>query len=65
MEAISYALSMPIHTLVSGMDSIEVLKENIGTARKWKPLTEEERKQMLRKVAQQAEDGSLEHYKTG
>jgi len=65
MQAISYALSMPIHTLVSGMDSVEVLKENIETARKWKPLTEEERKQMLRKVARQSEDGNLEHYKTG
>lgn len=64
-EAISYALSMPIHTLVSGMDSVEVLKENIETARKWQPLTEEERNQMLEKVAQQAEDGHLEHYKTG
>jgi predicted aldo/keto reductase-like oxidoreductase len=63
-EAISYALSMPIHTLVSGMDSVEVLKENIETARKWKPLTKEERQQMLGKVARQAGDGHLEHYKT-
>ena len=64
-EAISYALSIPIHTLVSGMDSVEVLKENIETARKWQPLTEEQRSQMLKKVAQQAGDGHLEHYKTG
>lgn len=62
-EAILYALSMPIHTLVSGMDSLEVLKQNMETARKWKPLSEEEKNQMLKKIAPYAEDGQLEHYK--
>jgi predicted aldo/keto reductase-like oxidoreductase len=64
-EAISYALSMPIHTLISGMDSLEVLKENIETARRWHPLGEEKRNQMLERIAQSARDGHLEHYKTG
>lgn len=64
-EAISYTLSMPIHTLVSGMDSLVVLKENIETARKWQPLTEEKRAQILERVARQAGEGHLERYKTG
>jgi predicted aldo/keto reductase-like oxidoreductase len=62
-EAISYALSSPIHTLVSGMDSLGVLRENIETARKWQPLSEEDRNQLLERAALWAKDGRLEHYK--
>ncbi|MBD3181624.1 aldo/keto reductase [Candidatus Poribacteria bacterium] len=64
-EAITYSLSMPVATLVSGMDSIEVLKKNIETARRWQPLTEKKRNQMLDKVSEYAKDGHLERYKTG
>lgn len=62
-EAISYALSSPIHVLVSGIDSVDVLRENVKIAREWQPLAEADRKQLLDRVAAWARFGQLEHYK--
>ena len=64
-EAITYSLSLPIHTLVSGMDSLEVLEENIATARAYAGLTDAQRDQLLKRVAPFARDGALESYKSG
>jgi predicted aldo/keto reductase-like oxidoreductase len=64
-EAISYSLSLPIHTLISGIDSLDILKENLETARKWQPLSHEERGKLLEKVSPWAKNGELERYKTG
>lgn len=63
-EAISYALSLPIHTLISGIDSLEVLGENLEIVRDWRRLSDEERDELLERVAPSAADGHLEHYKT-
>ncbi|TFG73522.1 MAG: aldo/keto reductase [Anaerolineales bacterium] len=63
-DAISYALSLPIDTLVSGIDSVEVLYKNLEIARKWTPLTAEEKEQLTQKAAPFAGDGHLEHYKS-
>lgn len=62
-EAISYALSLPIHTLVSGIDSLEFLAQNLEIVRNWRPLSEEERNSLLERIAPWAADGHLEHYK--
>lgn len=64
-EAIAYALSLPIDTLVSGIDSLKVLSQNLEIARKWKPLSEEKKNNLLHKIAPFAGDGHLEWYKVG
>jgi len=63
-EAITYALSLPIHTLVSGIDSLRVLDQNLKIVRTWKPLSEKEQKHLLERIASFARDGHLEYYKT-
>ena len=62
-EGIAYALSLPIDTLVSGIDSLEILGQNLATARGWTPLTEVERQDLLERAAPYADDGHLEKYK--
>jgi predicted aldo/keto reductase-like oxidoreductase len=62
-EAISYSLSQPIHTLVTGIDSMEVLSQNLEIARAWQPLTDRETADLLERVAGTATDGHLEEYK--
>lgn len=62
-EAINYALSLSIDTLVSGIDSLEVLDQNLTIVRKWKPLSKKEQKHLLERVASFALDGHLEDYK--
>lgn len=63
-EAMSFALSMPVHTLVSGIDSMEFLKQNLQIAREFEPLTEGKQRQLLQRIAPLAQDGHLEKYKT-
>ena len=36
---LAYALSLPVATVVSGMDSVRVLKQNVAVARGLKPMT--------------------------
>lgn len=62
-EAINYALSLSIDTLVSGIDSLEVLNQNLTIVRKWKPLSKKEQEHLLERVASFARDGHLEDYK--
>ena len=62
-EAISYALSQPVHTVVSGIDSMQVLEQNLDIVRNWMPLDDDAQATLLGRVAEQAADGHLEHYK--
>jgi predicted aldo/keto reductase-like oxidoreductase len=41
-DCLRFAMTLPISTLCSGMDSIKVLRENIATARNFVPMTEDE-----------------------
>ena len=50
-------------TGVSGIDSLEVLDQNLTIVRTWKPLSKKEQKHLLERVASFARDGHLEDYK--
>jgi aryl-alcohol dehydrogenase-like predicted oxidoreductase len=63
-EALRYAMSLPVATTISGVDSLEVLHQNLAIARSFKPMTDEEMEQLRNDCAAQAADGHLEMYKT-
>jgi aryl-alcohol dehydrogenase-like predicted oxidoreductase len=63
-EALSYAMSLPVVTTVSGIDSMKVLKQNAGIASGLKPLSPRQMEALRSKVRDQAEDGRFELYKT-
>ncbi len=63
-DAISYALSQPIDTLVTGIDSMEILQQNLEIVRSWEPMAEERQAELLEQVSVVAQDGALEKYKT-
>jgi uncharacterized protein len=63
-EARTYSLSQNIASLVCGIDSMEVLKQDLGIARAFKPLGEEELKQLRDKVKEVAGDGRHERFKS-
>jgi predicted aldo/keto reductase-like oxidoreductase len=63
-EARSYSLSQPIASLVVGIDSMDVLKQDITHARSFKPLTEQELEKLLAKVKPVAGDGRHERFKS-
>jgi predicted aldo/keto reductase-like oxidoreductase len=62
-EAIRYALSFPIGTLVVGMESVDVLRKNLEVVRSMEPMSQAERDQLVEAVATWAVDGRLETYK--
>ena len=39
-DAIRYALSLPIATLVSGIDTMRVLRQNLAIAQGFRPMTD-------------------------
>ncbi|HEY8504706.1 MAG TPA: aldo/keto reductase [Gemmataceae bacterium] len=63
-EARRFALSMPIASLVVGIDSMEVLRQDIAVARDFKPMQGEELEALLKKVKPKAGDGRHEHFKS-
>jgi aryl-alcohol dehydrogenase-like predicted oxidoreductase len=63
-EAMRYVLSLPVSTLVSGIDSREVLRQNLAIARRFVPMTQEEMAQLRRRVSGHATEGQFEYYKT-
>ncbi len=63
-DCLRFAMTLPISTLVSGMDSMEVLLKNIATARSLVPMTEDEMAALLNRTLAPAEGGRYEWYKT-
>lgn len=63
-EALRYAWSLPTSTVVSGIGSMEHLKQNVEIARAFKPLGEQEKTALLAKTREAAQDGEHELYKT-
>jgi len=62
-EAIRYTLSLPIATLVSGIDTMRVLRQNLDIAQGFRPMTDKQRQALLKRVAPTAVDGRFEMYK--
>jgi aryl-alcohol dehydrogenase-like predicted oxidoreductase len=63
-EALRYAMSLPVTTTISGMDSMRVLRQNLKIAQGFRPMTESQMQAYRKRLAAQAADGRYELYKT-
>ena len=63
-EALRYAMSLPVATIVSGMDSLKVLEQNLEIARNFTPLTDEERASIIARSKPFAANGEHERFKS-
>ncbi|REK07879.1 MAG: aldo/keto reductase [Planctomycetota bacterium] len=63
-DAIRYVLSLPIATLVSGIDSEKVLDQNLKIVREFAPLSPEQMAAIESRTRQLAGDGRFELFKT-
>ena len=63
-EALRYAMSLPVATVVSGMESLDVLRQNLAIAQNFTPMTAEEREALLAKSAPHAQDAPHELFKS-
>jgi aryl-alcohol dehydrogenase-like predicted oxidoreductase len=63
-EGLRYAMSLPVATTISGMDSLEILEQNLNIARGFKPMSESEMAALRLRVRPTAADGRYELFKT-
>ncbi len=63
-DALRYAMSLPVATTVSGIDSMRVLRQNLKVARGFVPMTAREQKAYASTLVDYAMDGRFELYKT-
>lgn len=63
-EGLSYAMSLPVFTTISGMDSLAVLQQNLKIASGFKPLSSEAMQATRDRVRTFAADGRYELFKT-
>jgi aryl-alcohol dehydrogenase-like predicted oxidoreductase len=62
-EALRYAMSLPVATTITGIDSLKVLRQNLRIARGFRPMTALEMEELRRRCAEEAGDGRYEMYK--
>src|SRR5271154_6542302 len=63
-EALRYAMSLPVATTICGIDSLDVLYQNVGIARGFKPMSPEEMQALRDRCGPSSGDGHLELFKT-
>lgn len=63
-EALRYVLSLPVSTLVSGINSLGVLRQNLAIAQGLKPMTNDEMNSLRERCRKYAADGRFELYKS-
>lgn len=63
-EALRYVMTLPVSTVVSGIDSMEVLRQNLKIVREFEPMTPREAQDLRDRCAPHAADGHFELYKT-
>lgn len=63
-EALRYAMSLPVATTISGIDSMQVLKQNLRVAAGFTPMSQRQMGSLRKRVREEAADGRFELYKT-
>src|SRR5947209_20477060 len=63
-EGLRYAMSLPVAVTISGIETVEVLRQNLAVARGFKPLPPAELDALRKRCAAAAGDGHLELYKS-
>lgn len=64
VECLRYALSLPTAVVITGIDSMAILKQALDVAKTFKPLTERERADLLARTKIAAMKGEFERFKT-
>jgi len=62
-EMLRYAMSLPVATTIAGMDSLDVLHQNLRVARGFTPMTAAEMAELRARCAPTSADGRYEPYK--
>jgi aryl-alcohol dehydrogenase-like predicted oxidoreductase len=64
VECLRYAMSLPTSVVITGIDSMDILKQDLEAVKTFKPLTGQERSDLLGRTARAAARGEFERFKT-
>jgi len=64
VECLHYAMNLPTSTVITGIDSIEILKQALEAVRTFQPMTSGQVVALLERTAKAAADGEFELFKT-
>ena len=64
VECLHYAMSLPTSVVITGIDSMDILKQGLEAVKTFKPLTEKEMADLLARTAKAAARGEFERFKT-
>ncbi|WP_027368115.1 aldo/keto reductase [Desulfocurvibacter africanus] len=63
-ECLHYAMSLPTSTVITGIESMEILQQALQAARSFKPMSREQLAELLSRTQQVAMSGRYEPFKT-
>ena len=64
VECLQYAMTLPTSTVITGIDSLEILKQALEAVKTFKPFTEKQLADLLARTAKAAAGGEFERFKT-
>jgi hypothetical protein len=64
VECLQYALTLPTSTVITGIDGLDILKQDLEVVKTFKPLSDEQIEALLKKTAEAAAAGRYERFKT-
>src|SRR5690242_4782218 len=56
VECLHYAMTLPTSTVITGIDSLKILKQDLEAVKTFKPLTEEQLADLLARTARRSEE---------
>ena len=62
-EALRYAMSLPVTVTITGMESLDVLRQNLAVAQGFQPMSQQEMQALRDRLKPEAADGRFELYK--
>jgi aryl-alcohol dehydrogenase-like predicted oxidoreductase len=64
VECLHYAMTLPTSTVITGIDSLKILKQDLEAVKTFRPLTEKQVADLLARTARAAAEGRFERFKT-
>src|SRR2546421_4623425 len=64
VECLHYAMTLPTSTVITGIDSLTILKQDLEAVKTFRSLTDEQITALLARTAKVASDGRFERFKT-
>jgi hypothetical protein len=65
IDCLHYAMSLPTSTVITGIDSMEILKQALEAVKAFRPIVGERLAALLQRTAEAAADGRFEPFKIG